>query len=254
MVGRLAIAGLAVFLLASSCEKDIAVGGEGTFDNRNVFVRGVTQWEDQAFRKDSLLVNAMGNRFYVDEVRLLLSKFFVNNQGDTIWDPESFALITEVSDDYPVLKINPGSYSGSVGFRIGLDSITNQRPLGASAPGSLLNEPSLYRGATGGYKGYRFLEIKGRVFNPRKPDEVEPSRTFHYELGDTLDLNFKLSKSFSSGESTPIVFAMILDLDTLLAPFDLDTVSEIRSDRSDVDDYNRALMLRQAAQNAIILL
>lgn len=253
-MGRIGMAAMALWAVATACEKDIAVGGEGTFDNRNVFVRGVTQWENRAFRKDSLLVDASGHRFYVDEVRLLLSKFFVNNQGDTIYDPESFALITEVSDDYPVLKLNPGSYSGSVGFRIGLDSVTNSRPLGASAPGSLLNEPSLYRGATGGYKGYRFLEVKGRVFNPRIPDEVEPSRTFHYELGDTLDLNFKLSKSFSSGESTPIVFAMILDLDSLLAPFDLDTVSEIRADRSDVDDYNRALQLRQAAQNAIILL
>ncbi len=245
---------LLVFASLGSCEKDIAVGGEGTFDNRNVFVRAVTQWDDRGFRKDSIYTDAQGHRFYVDQVNLLLSKFFVNNQGDTIYDPESFALLTDVSDDYPVLKLNPGSYSGSVGFRIGLDSVTNLRPLGTSSPGSPLNEAALYRGASGGYKGYRFLEIKGRVFNPHKPDELEPSKTFRYELGDTLDLNFKLSKSFSAGESIPIVFAVIIDLDTILAPFDLDTLSEIRSDRGLVDDYTHALELRQAAQNGIILL
>ncbi len=240
-----------ISLFFVACNKDISVGGGDDTDNRNVLIAPYFTYNGNPFSSDSVYFDSFGSRFVIDNVQIVISNFFIVGQGDTVSDHNSFNVLNFTDQQFKVLKLPKGTYSGSYGFTIGLDSLTNARLPGSFPSSSGLTDPMLYRGKKPFYFGYKFLLIEGRVFNPLGLDTVGPSHFFSYELGDSLTLTRTRQKSFTASNDKPIVFEVRFDLADMLEPFDLFFSDTIRTDRRFLDDYADALLLRQYLDTAI---
>jgi hypothetical protein len=234
-----------------ACNKDISVGSGDDTDNRNVFIAPYFTYNGNPFSSDSIYLDSFGNRFVIDNIQIIISNFFIAGQGDTVKDPNSFNVLNFRDQQFKVLKLPKGTYSGSYGFTIGMDSLTNSKLPGTFPSTSGLRDPALYRGRKPFYFGYKFLLIEGRVFNPLGIDTLGPKRFFTYELGDSLTLTRTRQKSFTASNDKPIVFEVRFDIADMLEPFDLFVGDTILTDRRYLDDFADALLLRDYLDSAI---
>ena len=246
-----------IFLSAISfffvaCNKDISVGGDDDTDNRNVYLAPYFTFNGNAFSSDSVYFDKFGNRIIIDDIRIIISDFYIASQGDTVADTNSFNVLSLDAREFKVLKLPRGTYSGTYGFTIGLDSLSNARSSGSFPTYSGLGNSKLYRGNKPYYFGYKFLLLEGRVFDPFGLDTLGPSNFFSYELGDSLTVTRNREKSFTASNDKPIVFEVRFELADLLDPFDLYFTDTILTDRRFLDDYASALLLQDALDSCII--
>ncbi len=240
-------------LLLVACSKDISVGQGDTVDNRNIFISTFITHSGAQFSKDSLYEDASGNLYVIDEVKMIISDFYIESRGETFTDTNSFAVVDLTQNRFPLLEVPAGSYSGEYGFRVGLSQSNNAKTPDAFPENSGLRNPVLYRGPIGTYKGYNFVYIQGRTFDPTKPLEVEPSLPFIYELGDTLSLMRSRGKNFTISNDQDAEFDIRIDLDKMLKPFDVYDTDFIQSRPNQPSDYNNAMLLRLQVDSSLVL-
>ena len=237
----------------SSCSKDISVGNADGAKNRNVAMDVFITFNGNAFSKDSIYFDAAGNPFVIDDFRMIISNFFVEDMGDTITDTTAFAVIQPGIVSYELLDLPAGSYSGSYGFTIGLDEQDNAKVPNQFPASSGLRDPELYRGATGLYSGYRFVLIVGRAFDPMKPTETEPSLPFTYELGSTLKVDVRRGKNFTLSNDQRATFDLRLDIGTMMAPFNVIDTETIQSRPNMTSDWANAQLFQSQIDSSLVL-
>ena len=240
-----------LFASLGSCTKDISVGGDSSGTQRNVGLRVFFAYQGAEFSKDSIYYDAAGNPYQIDEIKMIVSDFFITHLGDTIKDTTNFFVIIPEVRDYQLLELPTGSYSGSYGFTIGLDEFDNMKDPSQFSLASGLRDPDLYRGAAGNYSGYSFLKVKGKVWDVT--DSASTEFTFDYEMADSLSLTRSRNKNFSIVSDVDASFEVVVDVDRIMQPFDLLTVDEIKSQSSDATDYAFAQLLRLQLDTSIVM-
>ena len=245
------ICALILYASLGSCTKDISVGGDDNGTQRNVGLRVFFSYQGAEFSKDSIYYDAAGNPYQIDELKMIVSDFFITHLGDTIKDTTNFFVVVPEVRDYQLLELPTGSYSGSYGFTIGLDTFDNMKDPSQFTLLSGLRDPDLYRGASGNYSGYSFLKIKGKVWDVT--DSTTTEWAFDYEMADSLSLTRARNKNFSIVSDVDASFEVVIDVDRIMKPFDLLTVDEIKSQSSDATDYAFAQLLRFQLDSSIVM-
>jgi len=232
-------------LTLTGCEKSIIEDDPGVVDNRNVELRIFYTWGNRIFYKDSVY-EKNGAKFKIDEINLLVTKFFYVNEKDTISETRDYALTTNNVLTNKVGLITVSSISGGYGITVGLDSIENATEPKDWSDGEVLANENIYSNKI----GYHFITVKGRIFDPAKPNETEPSLALNWVVAtNLLNSKFSVKRSFS----IPIGKQVVLD-----SGFDLDKFSDdifplatpiIKSDPTDTDDFNAAMQLKNNFQD-----
>jgi len=241
---------IAVFVLTvftfTSCVNDIISDDPGSLDNRNIELRIVNYWGNNFFSRDSVY-NKNGANFIVDDINLLFSNFYVNNSGDTVVDYSSFTLTSTKQLNHRIGLITDQSVSGSIGYLVGLDSIANRTKPGDYEEGEVLSNGSIYSNSS---IGYNFITVKGRAFNPNKPNETSPSLPFNWVVATNALVSVQdVKRSFSVPTGKQVVIDAYLSVDALfddLSPVD---IPSIKSDPNDATDFANAVTLRDNFKN-----
>ena len=241
----IALFALSVFTL-TSCVKSILTDEEASLDNRNIELRIANYWGNTYFNSDSVY-NKNGANFKIDDIKLLLSNFYVDNSGDTVIDYSSFTLTTTKRSNHRIGLITDPSISGGIGYLVGLDSIANATSPGNWSSGEVLSNGSIYSNSK---IGYNFITVSGRAFNPNKPNETSPSLPFKWVVAtNTLTSEQSIKRSFSVPTGKQVVIDARLNVDLLfddLSPVD---IPSIKSDPADADDFANAVTLSDNFKN-----
>lgn len=237
--------------LLGSCSKDISVGGDNEGTQRNLGLKVFFSYHSGEFFKDSIYYDAAGNPYQIEELKMVVSDFFITHFGDTIKDTTNFFVVVPEVRNYQLLELPTGSYSGVYGLTIGLDSLDNRKNPLQFPPTSGLRDPDLYRGPVGDYSGYTFLKIKGKVWDVT--DSTTTDWAFDYEMADSLTLSLTRNKNFSLVSDVDVFFELVIDVGRIMEPFDLLTVDRIKSQSSDVTDYTFAQLLRLQLDSSIAM-
>ena len=243
------ITAIILFAPLGSCTKDISVGGDNNGTQRNIGLRVFFSYQGAEFSKDSIYYDAAGNPYQIDELKMIVSDFFITDLGDTIKDTTNFFVIIPEVRDYQLLELPAGSYSGSYGFTIGLDAFDNMKDPSQFTLLSGLRDPEMYRGASGNYSGYSFF--KGKVWDVT--DTTTTEWAFDYEMANSLSLTRARNKNFSIVSDVDAAFEVVIDVDRIMKPFDLLAVDEIKSQSSDATDYAFAELLRLQLDSSIVM-
>jgi hypothetical protein len=240
-----ALSTLAIFIF-TGCVNSIITDDPGSLDNRNIELRIINYWGNNFFSRDSVY-NKNGANFVVDDVQLLFSNFFVGSQSDTVIDYSSFTLTTTKQLNHKIGLITEQSVSGGVGVLVGLDTIANATSPGNWSAGDVLANGSIYSGPN---IGYNFVTVKGRAFNPSKPDETSPSLPFTWVVATNSLVSLKgVQISFSVPVGKQVVLDAYLNVEALfddLSPVD---IPNINSDPNDADDFANAVTLSDNFKN-----
>lgn len=200
-------------------------------------------WNKHGLKKDSLLTNNKGNKFFLTDVKVLISRFYVLSSGDTFQNKDGNFAYTLDKVEQLVHELPDGGYSGFYGFRLGADSIVNITTLPGAAPeGSGLKESGIYRNDN---TGYNSILIQGRAIDPSDPDDVTGTIPFSYEISS---LYFR--RELNSGQANFAVTAdtqvnLILNIDPwpILNDFDIVARPTITSDPNNAIDFAFAQMM-----------
>lgn len=231
------------FLILSGCTKDIINDGEGSFiDDRNIYLQLFYSFNGQPFLKDSLY-QAGSTFIYVDELEMVFSNFYMLSDGDTLENQSGYNISLSTLDqrDVPIARLKPGGYFGELSFLFGLDMMESITPPEAQPDYSPLKDKPFQMPI-----GYNYLLIKGRAFDPAKPDETSPSLNFQYAIASfPLATRFSINKSFSMGSGNKVYLPVQMDIGQLFSGIDPATVQIIKSDPTDAVDYARAELLQE---------
>lgn len=233
-----------VFAMAfSSCEKSIIDENEFEDDNSNFLLRLRYLYNGVQITKDSLIEKNADTRFYIDDIRFLISNAFVTrNNTDTVMSANRVVLTRFSDTDYLIGTVPPGTYNGPVGFTIGLDSLRNIMPPAFQDRAPLTNE-SLYLGLE---RGYKFITIKGRCFDPTDTTgSLEPTLPFEWIIAtDELAMTFARNRTFSLLLGNKVSYTASLELSTFFDAVNPVENPLVISDPENQDDMDRAKAIR----------
>lgn len=176
---RLLIFALLGFTLYSCKEKDLT-GNNLVIPRENVVVsasyiygKDINGNAEAAFKTDSMITNALGQRFFVDEIKFFFTNFFVEGFGDTTLFDSIFPVFTENVLTHRVGKLETGGYSGQIGFTVGIDSSDTR-----NFDPSFLPSWSI-RSDTNGFDN---LVIKGRLIDETAIDPIDTVGNIPFEI------------------------------------------------------------------------
>jgi len=202
----------ASLFMFSGCEKSILSDDPGSVDGRNITLRLLTYWNNYFLNKDSIYT-VNNARLKIDDINILISDFYYSNNNDTLPPQDGFASTNSSESSYKIGLITESSIAGSVNFSVGLNPIVNLTDPSMYAAGEVLANESLWRGTN---KGYNFITIKGRIFDPSKPNEVEPSIPLNWVVAtNALLINKGKPKNFSIGVGKQVLIDANLRVDLL---------------------------------------
>ncbi len=230
----------------TGCVNDIISDEPGSLDNRNIELRIINYWGNNFFNRDSIY-NKNGANFIVDDVQLLFSNFFVGDQTDTVIDYSSFTLTTTKQAYHKIGLITESSVSGSVGYLVGLDSVTNSTSPGNWSDGEVLSNDLIYSGSN---IGYNFVTVKGRAFDPNKPNETSPSIPFNWVVATNALVNIQgIQISFSVPIGKQVVLDAYFNIEDLFDDLSPVQIPNIYSDPNDAVDFANAVTLSDNFKN-----
>jgi hypothetical protein len=236
--------------ILTGCVKSIIQDEEGQLDNRNIEIRVVYYWENYFLRRDSIYQKD-GARFKIDNIEMILSNFYYNNEGDTVTDWTQQSYVKMGTLDHKLGSIMEPSISGSIGWLIGLDSLMNATEPGDHDQGDVLSNSNLYSGSK---IGYNFFTLTGRVFDPDKPDETEPSIPMKWVVATNAFVSTIDSKrSFSIPVGKQVIIDASVFVDKLFDDMQPVQTPIIKSDPDDADDYAEAMQLHDNLQKAFFI-
>lgn len=199
-------------------------------------------WNKHGLKTDSLLTNNKGNKFFITDMKILISRFYVLSAGDTFQNKNGNFTYTLDKVEQLVHELPDGGYSGFYGFRLGADSLVNITTLpGASPEGSGLRATGMFRNDG---MGYNSILLEGRAIDPTDPTDVTGTIPFRYEISS---LYFK--RELNSGQANFAVTAdtqvnLILNIDPwpIFNDFDIVARPTITSDPTNSIDFASAQM------------
>lgn len=230
-----------LLLLASSfiiaCEEKDLTGDNPPLPIENVEIAVSFLYNGKGYKTDSILTNNKGNKFFLTDVKFLLSGVFVKSMEDTFRRDDGYFTYSWTNLEELVMELPDGGYSGHYGFELGVDSITNVDLEPSQAPaGSGLTDTDMYRNDG---TGYNSIVIIGRALDPANPDDTIGTIPFRYEIGSLL-----LDRSLRSGQANFAVTAdtqvnLILNVDTwpIFNDFDIVTRPMVTTDPSNSVDF-----------------
>ncbi len=200
-------------------------------------------WNNLGFKPDSLLTNNKGNQFFITDIKVLFSRFYVLSAGDTFQNKNGNFAYTLNNVEQLVHELPDGGYSGFYGFRLGVDSMVNITTLpGQSPEGSGLRESGMFRNDG---MGYNSILIEGRAIDPTDPDDVTGTIPFRYEIASHY-----FRRELNSGQANFAVTAdtqvnLILNIDAwpIFNDFDIVARPTITSDPNNAIDFAQAQMM-----------
>lgn len=230
-----------IVLFLGGCEKSILTDDPGGVDNRNVKIRVFHYWNNYLLNNDSIYSHN-GARFYIDEINILLADFIFDNSGDSIFSEDSYTLTNYRSKEFKIGYLKQGSVSGRLYIKAGLSLDDNMTKPKDWEAGHILANESLYNSKA---NSYNFITIKGRIFDPTKPEQTEPSIPMSYVVATQgLVTQLSTAKSFSVPVGKSVVIDAIFDVKGLLENIFPVNTPVIKSDPADQGDYDNAVMLR----------
>ncbi len=231
-----------VFTLACK-EKDLT-GNNEVPPSENVSLGASLLYGDEILYKDSIYTNSQGNRFFIEDLKLLISDFYiVENQTDTITTEGNYRLYDLDNKNRLIYQLPPRGYSGRYGINVGLDSLSTefarQNSLDSESP---LNELGIMRNDI---YGYNFLVITGKAFDLTNPDDTLGNIRFAYELGtymltenfESTQLNFAVSKERNAG------LVMVVDFKPVLDVINITNTPFVVSDTTNAIDFALAKLM-----------
>ena len=242
----------ALILLSLSCTKDIKQAADIFYEQRNVKIIPYFFYNGQNFRTDTVYETLGGGKFFqIDEIKIVLSNFYVVNQGDTLFTDSllgspQFAIADIKKGTFRAGFIPGGTYNGGYGIDLGVPYDTslnaNNPSPGMFRPEEALSDRDLFDPEWGIYD---IISIKGRAYNPadtaagiipihwrlRMPNQTEPARQF-----------FRL-KNFNLKNQTEIRFEAYINMESLLDQYDIYNFPNIGADLLDLTDQQRVKSL-----------
>lgn len=232
---------LLVFLLplAFACEeKDKSVDNPAP-NPENVFIGASFVYGDEGIKKDSVIINDLGYNFFIDEVKIVCSDFFmtdVSAGNDTIVTDSSAFVISMEEPQQDMVVLTPGGYSVRYGMRLGLDSLHGALMTQQQAEaGSDMDDPDLYRSDM---FGIDHVIIRGRLFDPTDPQDTVGKIPLEYRLGTYLTSKKLQStqRNFSIERTSKLKLVLFVDLKPVLHQFDLFNKPTVTTDPSNQVD------------------
>lgn len=238
---------LVATFLFTGCEKSILSDDPGSVDQRNIRLRIFHYMNSNLLRHDSVY-NINGSRVIIDEIDLLLSDYIFDNSGDSI-STDGYTLTDYRDQEAKIGYLKPNSsVSGVMYFKVGLDSLENLTTPSDWPEGHFLANSNLYNSTAGSYNA---IVVKGRIFDPTKPEEETPSIPMSYEVATQLLVTqMDSQKSFSVPVGKSVIIDVLFDINDLFASIDPILTPVISSDPTDQDDYDNAILLRANFEDA----
>lgn len=231
---------LLLFLFACK-EKDLTTDNPGPPQENTLLATSFIYGDQGTIHPDSLLTNNLGYSFYITEVQVVLTDFFLREDQDTIiTKDEPFIVSLKETDQYLVV-LPPGGYSGYYGIRIGLDSVESVNIKPSKLPeGNELKNSDVFR--NDGF-GIDHLIIKGRLLDPLDPLDSVGKIPLEYRVGTyaTSRVKGSLMKNFSISRNSSLKFVLQLDFEPIFNDFDLLNTPKITSDISNPADFLMAI-------------
>tara|TARA_B100000378_G_scaffold38397_1_gene28811 strand:- start:523 stop:1284 length:762 start_codon:yes stop_codon:yes gene_type:complete len=227
-------------ILVSCKEKDLTLENP-VLDKNNVVVALSSVYDGHGINRDSVIVNSVGNEFFIDSLQVLVTNFYMVDRTDTIdnAEPEAIALSTSRSLQ-SIAYIEPKGYQASFNLTIGLDSIGNITHSPSTSEGPYKMK-SLYRG-NGSSRGYNHIIIYGRLIDPANENDSTGTIPLLYKIG-TPELQItasSLKTNFAVSNDGKITLILYVDLKSALDKLDLKKRPKIDSDPSNSQDITAA--------------
>lgn len=209
-------------LFISSCKEKDLTEDNPDLPEENVHVGVSFLYDEKGLSPDSIITNNLGNRFYVTEVKFLMSNFFIFSESDSIKAPDDVFKTFSLTNTSELIMLLPdGGYSGFYGFTVGLDSIYNYTiiPTDTDEDSGLRDEDII---RNDGF-GYNSIVIKGRVFDPADPNDSIGKIPFEYQVGsELLSKNVRSNlTNFAVTSTTQVNFILNVDIEPIFSDFDI---------------------------------
>ncbi len=242
MFKRLIILFLLTFSIAS-CKEDDLSGENPALGSENVIVATSFLYNNEIFHKDSVITNSLGNRFFIEEIKILVGSFYLVNNGlDTIKADNPF-MVSRSSTDAKPMRLNPGGYSARPVVQIGLDSLQSVEARTSNQDeDSPLRDPDISRVPGLAGIGYNHLVITGRVIDEANPDDSTGTIPMHLQVGteELADVFIGEPFNFSVNTTRDAKFVLSIDIGPALDTRDLAARPIVVSDPTNAADFNAA--------------
>ncbi len=229
---------LALITAVSCKEKDLS-GNNPALPNENLQLKISFLYDGKIYTSDSLLENKLGQKFYVTNLKLLITNlYFKSTQDSMLLDSGYYAFDRKTPTQF-VAFIEGGGYSGRYGFRLGLDSLQTLKANPETARGNGLTNVHVARNDD---YGYNALVIEGLALDPTDTTDTTGSIPFQYHVGGYYIYKNYISDrlNFSVSNTTTANFIITVDIEPILNNFDILANEAILSDPTDPVDFEIA--------------
>ncbi len=231
------ILGLSLLLALVGCKESDLTKENPEPDPSNVVVATSFIYGDEGIMKDSIRMNSLGQRYIIEDIKMVWSELYFSYKGDTvIYDDRS--VITTLSEPIaPAMTMPPGGYSGNFGLTFGVDSLASWNLIQPSKTGvEELVSNGLYR--NDGF-GVNQLVITGRLFDPTNVDDSTGTIPLSYNIGtyfiarDLIGVN----QNFSVGLTNKMKIILQVDFEEALEDFNFFNTPTLNSTFTDPTDF-----------------
>lgn len=236
---------------AVGCNK-LETVGVGALDNRNITLDVIYTYDTLLLNGSQQITNAVGSRFLIQDVQMIIWNFSVESDDTTIESPTSYAVSTLAEPSVKVARFQGGTYTGFYGFTVGVPDAVNLVGPAQFPSGHPLSPAELYSPAP---IGYHYLTISGLAAPAGVPGNLPPSIPFKLVIASKdLKSNFKKFKTFVLANGGKVNLNVEVDLEPMLNNFPLGIVNEVKSNPADAQDYAKAQQLHQIFQSQCVFL
>lgn len=230
-----------LLFIFSGCEEKSKTGENPAPPAENVIARLSVLYDGMGFHADSVITNNMGQEFFIDNVRMVMSNFFFKDGKDTIIFSSEPFLLTLGMPDQGVLVMPPGGYTAIYGVRFGLDSAgTADIVVNGISQDSDLYQSGVKRDDG---MGIDHIIVTGRLIDPSNPLDTTGTIPLSYRIGLT-DLSKEyssLQKNFSVQGDGKISLVIRVDIGPALKDLNMIGRPVITTDPQNLVDYNAAI-------------
>lgn len=226
-----------IYLSLSACKEDSLIADNPAPAGDNIELNFLPYYGEDPLRTDSIYTNAVGSRFMLDTVSMLISdiSFFDLNLNESIDTAKNYVMLSNKAPQAMTGRLEAMGYYGNFQITLGTDSAGAVDDL----DDILAIDPDLVRDDL---YGVDFFSIKGRIFDPASPPEDSVMIPVEYTLGSYLlsDTANSEVRGFSVDNLQNMRIFLLTDLKPLLNFLPMDQFSEIVSDPTNTQDFTIA--------------
>lgn len=218
----------------------------------NIEVDLIVTYGDSTIARDSAYQNDLGETFYIDSVRILMSNLIFEPQGsdDTLMPDLNFRILRNTDFRKRVAKLPAGGYNGRFTLSIGLDSSAFFQFFDPENPDfGRLATPEIAPMVNMGFGMVNNVEIFGRVeYFESVLDTVPSIMPMHLRTAGMLLTNKINTQTLSFSISNTKTMRMVLfcNLKPFFQGYSVESRPVISADPSDGQDMAAAVRLRDS--------